>query len=306
MEDVRGPEAAVLPVDVAAARGGHGAPGLGAHERGRAHLATGRHAEDAGLDPRAGERGPRAVHLLVAGDEAVDLGLGQLGRDLPAGDGHLDLVDLEVELHVGEAADLHLLAREPLRLQLGPRAPLELGEDRVERLGVERGRHQLSLLVHVEHVGGHHAEGGPGGGEVAQGHNDAVAAQLAGEPGGVRAAGAAVGVDDEPARVEALLQGHLAHQVGHLRLDDADGAGRRLDLAHPHGPGDGRHGAARRLPVQGHLPAEEVVGVVAAEHHVGVARGAGGRRRGRSRPAPAGRPRSRDRRASCPSPRRAR
>ncbi len=118
--------------------------------------------------PASGEGGALAVGLLVALDEAVDLRGGVLLGERSARHRHLDLMDLHRELHVGEAGQLDLVAREALALELLARLALELGVDLVELVGREGRRDELGVLVHVEHVRGHHAERRPGGGEVAE------------------------------------------------------------------------------------------------------------------------------------------
>ena len=83
-------------------------------------------------------------------------------------------------------------------------------------------------------------------------------------------AGTPVRVDHELAWIEALLDRHLPHQVGHLELDDAHRAGGCLDRGHPERLGDAPERPLGRLAIQRHLAAEEVVRVVAAEQEVRI------------------------------------
>ena len=145
------------------------------------------------------------------------------------------------------------------------------------------------MLVDMEHVGGHHPERRPGGGEVAERHDHLPAAELTRELDRVGPARAAECVDDEIPRVAAALDRHLAHQIRHLRLDDAHRAVGRLDRVHAELGGDRLDRLAGGVDVELQLAAEEGVRVVTAEQEVAVGDGradaaapvAGGSRLGR-------------------------
>ena len=82
---------------------------------------------------------------------------------------------------------------------------------------------------------------------------------------------ASVGDEREVARVGAVGREDLAHGVGHVGVDDALDAPRRLDHVELQGVG---HVALDRFPggvdVQRHAPAREVLDRQVAEHGVGV------------------------------------
>src|SRR5229473_2212912 len=87
----------------------------------------------------------------------------------------------------------------------------------------------------------------------------AASNELAGEDPRMRRARAAEGEQHEVARVETLLHGRLADDVGHLELGDPGDAARRLHEREAERRGDALHRVCRLLPVQLDAPAEEVV-----------------------------------------------
>ena len=87
----------------------------------------------------------------------------------------------------------------------------------------------------------------------------------------VQRSAAAVGEEHELARVVAVLDRHLAHQVGHVRVDDLDDSPRGLDDVQAQRRGDALGDRlAGALDVEPRAAAKEVGRVQPAQHQVGV------------------------------------
>ncbi len=168
------------------------------------------------------------VQPLVARIEALVQPSPERAADALLRQHHLDLVDLAPVAHVerelvvpsrsGDAVAVHLFARPFLQ-------GLEPG---VHARRVERARLDVDLLVDVQDIGGGRAEGAPGRGDLLLRDDHFLHPELAGEHARVRRARPAESKEDEVARIEALLHGRLADDVGHLELGDPRDAARGL------------------------------------------------------------------------------
>ncbi len=120
------------------------------------------------------------------------------------------------------------------------------------------------------------AEGAPGGGDLLLRHDHFLHAELAGEDARVRRARAAEGEEHEVARIETLLHGRLADDVGHLELGDPGDSARRLHERNAERRCDALHRVHRLPPVELDAPAEKIVRIDGPEHDIGVGDGGNG------------------------------
>ena len=196
-----------------------------------------------------------------------DLGRGLVGEGIE-GDRDLQLVVLAEIAHLQRAVDLDVLDV-ALRLQLGD-AGLDQRAHHLRRARlVEALRRHLHRALHVDAgVGEDEAEGRELAGVV--GDDARRDAGVVHQVGRVQRAGAAEGQQREVARVEAALDQHRAERAHHVVVGDLHDGERRLLRGAPKGLGDARDRLLRRCHVEGHLAAEEVLGVDAAEQQVGV------------------------------------
>ena len=189
--------------------------------------------------------------------------------DLASGrDGHGQLVDLVGVLRVGKARDLDTRARETLALQLRDRCRFELGIDLIDPIKVEiggvGGKGLERVVAHVAHD---HAVGTEDAGIARD--DRLLDAELLGQRACVNRAGAAPDYEAIATRVDTLLDRYDADRIDHIRVDDVvDAIGcllgrkvqrfRHLFLDH----------ASGRLGIDPPSPAQEVIRVDIAEHHV--------------------------------------
>ena len=101
-------------------------------------------------------------------------------------------------------------------------------------------------------------------------HHDFLHLQRSRHVHGVQRAGAAEGDQRIVAVVDAALDGHQPDGVRHVLGRGLQDRPRRLHRRKPERGTEPRHRLVRTRRVEGHLAAEEVVGVEAAQHHVGV------------------------------------
>ena len=185
-------------------------------------------------------------------------------------DGHLDLVDLAVvaQIHLQDVAHLRCLDTFGGQQLLALGAHLVVGG--TDGLGVgdcQGGLVGADEVVPV--VGGEHAECAEDTGVA--GDHDPADPDVAGDRAHVDRPGAPGSEESEPPWVVAALHRHLTDGGRHLGVDDVVDAGGRFEIRRPESVGDlGAHGLAGQLAVEGHAPAQEVIGRDVAEHHVGV------------------------------------
>src|SRR5438445_5346771 len=225
------------------------------------------------LQPRLPIRRTAPVQLLIAGIEALVQRFPERTADAFLRQHHLDLVDLALVAHVerelmvpprpGDAVAVHLLARPFLQ-------GLERG---VHARRVERARLDIDLLIDVQDIGRGRAERAPGRGDFLLRDDYFLHPELAGEHARVRRARAAERGENEVARIEALLDGRLWDDVGHLELGDPGDAARGFHERKSERRGDELHRVDGLFLVELDAPAEEVVRVYGAEDYVRVRHG---------------------------------
>ena len=222
-------------------------------------------------------------------------GVGRLERRLDLGQAlrrerrirqlHRDLVHLSDEAHIGGALDRDA-GRHAAGRELRARFRLQRPQQRLRRARVEAGNEAQRHRAHADggERRGEEAErrGGAGGGR----HDELAHPERARDFGRMRRPGAAEPHHGVAPRVLPALDEIDARGIRHALDDDLVDAPGGLLHRKPERLGDARNRVTRGLHVELHRAAEEEIGVVEAEHEIGV------RHRGLRAAAPvAGRPR---------------
>src|SRR5436309_3028334 len=182
----------------------------------------------------------------------------------------LDLVDLASVAHVERESEAPARLRDTVAVQLRVRLLLKGFKRTVDAGRIERACLDVDLLVHMQDVRGGRPEGAPGGGDFLLRDYDSLHPELVGENTCVRGARAAEREQHEVARIESLLDGHLADDVCHLELGDPGDAARRLHERELKRSRDALYRCDGFFTIEPHAPAQKILRIDGAEHDVGI------------------------------------